>query len=128
MIKTFVRSALVLALMGIVLGLTQTTRAEDAAKKADKHKKAEGKITAVDTNANTVTIKHKTTTETFTLAPDVKFGSGGKTLNMNISNLKVGDEVTIYYNEEGGKMIAHRVGRVDVYAKKAAKDEKKATQ
>jgi Cu/Ag efflux protein CusF len=126
--KAAVRSALVIALAGAILGLVQTTRAEDTTKKSDKPKKtqATGEITAVDAKANTVTIKHKTASMTFTLAPDVKFGSGGENVNLNLSNLKVGDKVTIHYSEDGGKMIAHKIGQVDVSAKKASKDEKKA--
>ena len=129
MIKAVVRSALVIALAGAVLGFTQAARAEGE-KKADKPKphQATGEITAVDTKANTVTIKHKTDSMTFTLAPDVKFGSGGENVNLNISNLKVGDKVTIHYTEDSGKMIAHKVGHVDLSAKKVKKDEKKAAQ
>jgi Cu/Ag efflux protein CusF len=130
MTKAVVRSALVIALVGAVLGLTQSVRAEEQAKKADKPKshQATGKITAVDVKAGTVTIEHKKESKTFTLAPDVKFGSEGENVNLNISNLKVGDKVTIHYTEDGGKMMAHKIGQVDMSAKKAAKDEKKATQ
>jgi Cu/Ag efflux protein CusF len=129
MIKTVVRSALVVALAGAVLGLTPTARAESE-KKAEKAKQhqATGEITAVDTTANTVTIKHKTTSMTFTLAPDMKYGSGGENLNLNISNLKVGDKVTVHYTEDGGKMMAHKIGKIDLSEKKVKHDEKKATQ
>jgi Cu/Ag efflux protein CusF len=134
MIKAVVRSALVIALAGAVLGLTQSVRAEEQAKKADKPKphQATGQITAVDVKAGTVTIEHKKENKTFTLAPDVKYGSGGENVNLNLSNLKVGDKVTIHYTEDGGKMMAHKIGQVDLSAKKPAApaktDEKKATQ
>jgi Cu/Ag efflux protein CusF len=129
MFKAVVRSAFAIALAGAVLGLTQTARAEGG-KKAEKPKQhqATGEITAVDTTANTVTIKHKTANMTFTLAPDVKYGSGGENVNLNITNLKVGDKVTIHYTEDSGKMTAHKIGKVDLSERKTKQDEKKATQ
>ncbi len=127
MLKTAIRSAVVIALVGTFLGLTTVYAQGD--KKADKPKQHQttGEISAVDAKANTVTIKHKAASMTFTLAPDVKFGSGGENVNLNISNLKVGDKVTIHYTEDGGKMIAHKIGHVDLSEKKVKQDEKKAT-
>ena len=124
MIKTIVRSALVIALVGTVLGLAQTARAEE--KKADKTKYTEfkGAITVVDVKAGTVTIEHKKDTKTFTVTPDTKFGSGTESVNLNITNLKVGDHVVVHYADEAGKLVAHKIGHVDVSAPKAAKDAK----
>jgi Cu/Ag efflux protein CusF len=119
MIKSVVRSALVVALTGAVLGLTQTAHAEK------QQQQAAGVIKAVDTKAGTITLEHKHTTMTFSVAPDIKFGAKGENVNYTLANLKVGDNVTIHYTDEGGKLIAHKVSRVDVSAKKAAKDEKK---
>jgi Cu/Ag efflux protein CusF len=120
--KAIVRSALVIALAGVVLGFAQTARAQDSAKKAEKPKEhqATGTITAVDVKAGTVTIEHKKESKTFSVAPDVKFGSEGEKVKMSIAELKVGDKVTIHYTEDGSKMIAHKIGHVDTSAKKAA--------
>ena len=129
MSKSIVRAALVVALAGAVLGLTQTVQAQ-AEKKADKAKsqQATGEITAVDVKANTVTIKHKTASMTFNVASDAKFGSGGENIALNLTNLKIGDKVTVHYTDDAGKLTAHKIGHVDISAKKAAKDEKKAAQ
>jgi Cu/Ag efflux protein CusF len=128
MIKAVIRSALVVALAGAVLGFAQTAQAGDKEKKADKAKpqQATGDITAVDAAAGTITIEHKKTSVTFTAAPDIKFGAEGENLNLTLANLKVGDHVTVHYTQEGDKKIAHKIGRVDIGAKKAAKDDKKA--
>jgi hypothetical protein len=123
--KAAIRSALALALVATLLSLTQTASAGGDQK---GEKKVSGEITAVDTKANTITIKHKTDSMTFALASDVKFGSGGENMNLNLSNLKVGDKVNIHYTEDAGKMFAHKVGHVDVSAKKESKEEKKASQ
>ena len=118
--KAVVRSALALALVAAFFGLTQSVSAQNEKKhdKADKHK-VTGEITAVDTKANTVTIKGKTESMTFSLAPDVKYGSEGEKVNLNITNLKVGDKVTIHYTEDAGKLTAHKVGKVDLSAAKS---------
>jgi len=123
MIKAVIRSAFVIALAGAIVGLAQTARAEDQAKKAEKPQQhqATGKITAVDAKAGTITIDHKKDgAKTFTVASDVKFGSEGDTVKMTIADLKVGDKVTIHYTEDGGKMMAHKVGHVDLSKKKGA--------
>jgi Cu/Ag efflux protein CusF len=126
-----VRSTLALALVGALMGLSQPVRAEEAAKKSEKSNKhqATGEITAIDTKANTVTIKRKNANMTFALAPDVKYGSGGQIVNLNISNLKVGDKVTVHYTEDaGGKMTAHKIGQVDLSAPKAAAEKAVTTE
>ena len=122
MIKAVIRSAFVIALAGAIVGLAQTARAEDQAKKAEKPQQhqATGKITAVDAKAGTITIDHKKESKTFTVAPDIKFGSEGENVKMNISTLKIGDKVTIHYTEDGGKMMAHKIGHVDLSKKKGA--------
>ena len=122
MIKAVICSAFVIALAGAIVGLTQTARADDQAKKAEKPQQhqATGKITAVDAKAGTITIDHKKESKTFAVASDVKFGSEGDTVKMTIADLKVGDKVTIHYTEDGGKMMAHKVGHVDLSKKKGA--------
>ena len=64
--KTVIRSVLAVALVGAVLGLTQTARAEE--KKAE-HQKMTGEIKAVDAKAGTITLAHRTGEVTFTAAP-----------------------------------------------------------
>jgi Cu/Ag efflux protein CusF len=124
MIKTVVRSAGVVALVVAVLAIGQTARAASAEK--GKQQEITGEISSVDAAANTVTIKHKSASMTFAVAKDAKFASGGQHVNLNVSNLKVGDRVTVHYTDEGGKKIAHRIGHVDISPQKATKDEKKA--
>ena len=116
--KTVIRSALAVALMGAVLGLTQTARAEE--KKAE-HQKMTGEIKAVDAKAGTITLAHRTGEVTFTAAPDIKFGHAGEKVQMTLADLKVGDKVVIHYSEDAGKKIAHKVAHVENEPKKETK-------
>ena|SRR5213593_3941666 len=122
MITRIVRSALVAALTGAVIGFAATTQAGDK----PKEQQAAGDIKAVDVKAGTITIEHKQAKMTFVAAPDIKFGAHGENVNYTLANLTVGDHVTIHYTTEGDKLIAHKVSRVDVSARKTKKDEKKA--
>jgi Cu/Ag efflux protein CusF len=77
-------------------------------------KEVTGVIVSVDKNANTVTVRHKDSTMTFTVASDVQFGHGGeKVKGMTIADLKIGDKVVVQYTIEGDKVVAHKFGRVE---------------
>lgn len=110
--KNLIRTAMIVGLAAAVLAVTPTTRAAEA--KADQ-KRAQGQIEAVDVKANTVTLKHKKATLTFSVPADVEFAGAGK--KIMLADLKIGDHVVIDYTNEGGKMIAHRIGHVDIKAK-----------
>ena len=110
--KSLIRTAMIAGLTAGLLAVMQTTRAADA--KADQ-KRVQGQIESVDVKANTVVIKHKKETMTFAVPADVEFGGVGK--KITLADLKVGDHVAIDYTNEGGKMIAHRIGHVDIKAK-----------
>jgi Cu/Ag efflux protein CusF len=118
MIKNIVRSTLVIALVGAVLGLTSAARGADK----PKNQEAKGTIESVDTTAGTITIKHKHESKTYFVATDVQFSHGEKQLAMTIADLKVGDRVVVHYTDEGGKLMAHKVGRVE----KTTADEPKS--
>ncbi|HUK82488.1 MAG TPA: copper-binding protein [Verrucomicrobiae bacterium] len=110
--KSLTRTALIFGLAAAVLACTQVARAANAKK---DQKEVQGKITAVDATAGTVTIKHKKDTMTFTAAPDIEFGGAGNK-KITLADLKVGDHITVHYTEESGKLMAHKIGHVDVKA------------
>ena len=113
--KNLVRATMILSLAAVALAFTQVARAADA----KKEKEAEGKIVSVDAKANTVTIKHKSASLTFTAAPDIEFGGTGNK-KVTLADLKVGDKVVVHYTDEGGKLMAHKIGHVDAKAKAPA--------
>ena len=120
MTRAMVRSALAIALVGAILGLAQTAVAGEAKKEVT------GKITAVDQTGSTFTLKHKKESMTFTVPDKAKFGSAGRNLNLNVSNLTVGDRVTVHYSDQGGKLVAHKISHVDIGEAAANRNEKKA--
>jgi Cu/Ag efflux protein CusF len=114
--KSLVRTTMILSLAAVALAFTQVARADDTKK---NQKEAEGKIESVDVKANTVTISHKKATMTFTAAPNIEFGGMGNK-KVTLADLKVGDKVTVHYTDEGGKLVAHKIGHVDTKAKAPA--------
>jgi Cu/Ag efflux protein CusF len=117
--KSLFRTTMIVSLAAVALAFTQVARAADAKK---NQKEVEGKITAVDAAAGTVTIKHKKDSMTFTAAPDIEFGGVGNK-KITLADLKVGDHVAVHYTDDGGKMMAHKIGHVDL----KAKDKKETT-
>ncbi len=108
MSKILVRSAVVLATCAALATVSTALAA------GQNMKEVTGVIVSVDKNANTVTLRHKDSTMTFTAAPDVKFGHDGKQVKgMTIADLKVGDKVVVHYTIEGDKVVAHKFGRVE---------------
>src|ERR687888_1192753 len=114
MLKSLFRSAVILGLATAVLAGLQPARAAEA-KTEPKH--VQGQIEAVDTTANTLTIKHEKETMTFSVPADVEFGGVGKK-KIALADLKVGDHVLVHYTEQAGKLIAHKIGHVNLKAKK----------
>jgi Cu/Ag efflux protein CusF len=110
--KSLVRTVMIVSLAAVALAWTQVARAADAKK---GQKEVQGKITAVDAVAGTVTIKHKKDSMTFTATPDIEFGGVGNK-KVTLADLKVGDHVAVHYTDEGGKLMAHKIGHVNLKA------------
>jgi Cu/Ag efflux protein CusF len=110
--KSLVRTVMIVSLAAVALAWTQAARAANPKK---EQKEVQGKITAVDATAGTVTIKHKKDTMTFTAAPDIEFGGVGNK-KVTLTDLKVGDHVTVHYTDESGKLMAHKIGHVNLKA------------
>ncbi len=88
------------------------------AKKHVKH--VYGEVTAVDTAANTITVKGKKGEVTLTVDEKTKFHKG-----KTIADVKVGDKVAAGYKEMDGKMVASSVKIKTAKMKKEKKEEKK---
>jgi hypothetical protein len=96
-----------------------------AEKKAEKkkvaHKQITGEVTAVDANANTITVKSKKAEATVTVNEKTKFMPKGKT----IADVMAGEKVQVKYTVADGQNTAKSV---KIEAKKAAKKMKKAAK
>jgi Cu/Ag efflux protein CusF len=96
---------------------------KEAAKKAVK-KQVIGEVTAVDANANTLTVKGK--------KGDVMVSTDDKTTIMankdkkTLADVKAGDKVTVNYTEADGKNVATKVAIKAAPAPKAAPAKKAA--
>lgn len=109
----------------VALAVVIPARAQDE-KKAEKPKKHDftGEITKIE--AGTVSVKNKKGDEkSFTTGEKLKVQVPGKDAG-ELSDLKVGDKVTVAYSEEGDKSVAHKITHSDAKPKKdkKAKEEK----
>jgi hypothetical protein len=77
---------------------TTTTTKSTAAKTEHAH----GAVTAVDATANTLTVK-----DTFTVTPNTKITSKGKTITL--ADIKVGDMVNVWYSKNTDKNDATKI-------------------
>lgn len=116
--KKVLLSAVIVA---VALAFAMPVRAEDAAK-PEKPKKHEytGKITKID--GTSVTVKKKEEEKTFSAGEKLKVIVPGKEAG-ELSDLKVGDKVTVTFLEEGGKNVASQFQHADTKPKKEKKAE-----
>ena len=93
----------IIASVLIVLSVVGLSFAEEK-KDSKKAMLVSGEVTAVDTAANTLTIKGKDGEVVLTTTDRTRFPEG-KTL----ADVKVGDELSSKYSEKDGKMMAWKV-------------------
>ena len=114
------------AVIAVALAVALPARAADE-KKAEKPKKQQytGEVTKVDAAGKSITVKKGEGDEkTFSVADKAKVATKDKEA-AELSDLKVGDKVTVHYTEEGGKDVAHKIGPPDSAKKKEKKAEEK---
>ena len=138
MIRNLTRGLIGVGIMAVAVVATQTAKAADQNAQAPKTtvKSVEGqikkdnfggKIASIDVTAGTITIKHKEETKTFALAPDCKFGGDAGAKKAKLADLQVGDRVKVSYTEEGGKLLCHHIGHIDLTDAKPKQPEVKKT-
>ncbi|HUK81415.1 MAG TPA: hypothetical protein VLZ12_02170 [Verrucomicrobiae bacterium] len=94
--------------VAIALAFALPLRAEDEAK--PKKHQFTGEITKVDAAAKSVSVKNsKGEEKSFTLTDKAKLSTKDKE-TAELSDLKVGDKVTVHYTEENGKDMANKIG------------------
>ena len=103
--SVFIASAAVLAL---AFSLPARGEETEKAPKPSKHQYT-GLIESVDPTAKTVTIKKKEgDVKSFACAEKCKLNTRDKE-RAELSDLKVGEKVTAFYTEEGGKNMLHKL-------------------
>ena|SRR5437870_799338 len=117
------------AVIAVALAVALPARAADEkkAEKPETPKKRQytGEVTKVDAAGKSITVKKGEGDEkTFGVADKAKVATKDKEA-AELSDLKVGDKVTVHYTEEGGKDVAHKIGPPDSAKKKEKKAEEK---
>jgi hypothetical protein len=107
--------------VAVALAFALPARAQEAAK-PEKPKKHDytGEITKVD--ATSITVKKKEEEKTFTVGAKIKVVVPGKEAG-EMTDLKIGDKVTVSFIEEEGKNVAQKITHADAKPKKAKKTE-----
>jgi Cu/Ag efflux protein CusF len=127
--RTLVRAITAASLIAVALAFAIPAGAEEAKKEAKPAKPMKheytGDIKSIDVAKKTLTVLKKEGDEkTFVVAEKAKIILKGKEA-AELSDLKVGDKVTLSYTEEGGALHAHRIVHGDVMKKEKKAAEKK---
>ena len=109
------------AAVAVMLSVALPVRAEDEAKpeKPKKHQYT-GEITKID--GTSVTVKKKDGEKVFSAGDKLKVVVPGKEAG-ELSDLKVGDKVTVTFTEDGDKNVASKFQHADTKPKKEKKAE-----
>jgi Cu/Ag efflux protein CusF len=111
MSKYLLRSAAIASFMVAALAFTVPAHAQGTnappTEKPKRHQ-ATGTIESVDVKAGSLVLKHKDESKTFQVNDKTKISIEGKK-EAALSDLKVVDKVTVFYVEEGGVLIAHKI-------------------
>ena len=111
MSKFAVRIAAVVGLVAVAMWFAAPAQAaKDPNKAKPEPLSVSGSIEAVDATAGTLTVKTDTDSKSFTTSPKCKVKTADKKKDATLSDLKVGDSVTVQYTEKKGKLTAVAVG------------------
>ena len=124
--RQLLRTAMALGIAALAFSFTAPVRAQDAtAPKPEKPKRHQftGVIESIDAKAGTVIAKKDTESKTFKVSDKTKYSTTDKK-DAALADIKVGDKVTVTYTEEGGALIAHKIGVPASVAKKEKEDKK----
>jgi len=80
---------------------------------------ASGRITAIDTTAQTITVKSGLFSKTMKVGSDAQIAVEGKT-GAALGDLKVGDRVQVSYQKQGDALIAQRIALTESKESKSA--------
>jgi Cu/Ag efflux protein CusF len=72
-----------------------------------KDTQIDGKITAIDAAARTVTVKHDQKSKTFSVAKDAMLFVNHKKGAASLADFKAGEEVRLLYRQDGSNVVCH---------------------
>jgi len=134
--KKYMVRLLILICAALLTPVVMPGQAQAADKESNQFKEAEkndleysGSITAIDTNAPSVTVKHKTKGPmTFTLASGCMMFVKHKTGAATLADFKVGEEVNVLYKQNGTSLICDSLYQPGAHAReKERKAQKEST-
>jgi Cu/Ag efflux protein CusF len=113
MSKYLMRAVAASSLIAVALAFTLPVQAQESTAPAKpKPHHLTGAIESIDVKANTVTVKQtvkqKEESKTFKVSDQTKYSTAEKK-TAALSDLKVGDKVTVSYTEESGALIAQKI-------------------
>ena len=108
LLRAVTTASLVAVATAFALPAFAEEKEEGKAEKPKKHQYT-GEIVSVDAAAKTVTVKKKEGDQkTFTLADKTKYATSDKG-SAELTDLKAGEKVTVFYTEEDGKVVATKI-------------------
>ncbi|HTS19049.1 MAG TPA: DUF5666 domain-containing protein [Verrucomicrobiae bacterium] len=115
MSKSLLRTALALGVAALALSFTGIVQAQDTSTPATatapakpKRQQYTGEVSSIDAKAGSVIIKKGEESKTFKIGDKTKYATADKK-DAALTDIKVGDKVTVYYSNEDGVLTAHRI-------------------
>ena len=125
MSRHLLRTATAAGIVAVALAIAAPVRAADEAP-APKPKSHQwtGNVESIDSKAGTVIVKKDTESKTFKTTEKTRYSTVDKK-EAAVSDIKVGEKVTVRYTEEGGVLTAIKIGVPASVAKKEKEEQKK---
>jgi hypothetical protein len=76
-----------------------------------KRQQFTGLVESIDAKTGTVIVKKgETDSKTFKVGDKTRYGTADKPKGAALTDIKVGDKVTVHYTDEDGVLMAHSIG------------------
>jgi|SRR5579862_3464862 len=126
--RNLLRTAMALGIATLAFSFAASVRAEDtstpptttapAPVKPKRHQWT-GLVESIDAKAGSVIIKKDAESKTFKIGEKTRYATIDKPKDAAVTDIKIGDKVTVVYVEDNGVNMAHRIGPPDSAKKKA---------
>lgn len=125
MSKRLLRTAMALSIATLALSFTGLVQAQGTSSNAPapapattpapapkpKRQQYTGEVASIDAKAGTVIVKKGATdSKTFKITDKTRYGTADKPKGAALTDIKVGDKVTVHFTEEDGVLTAHSIG------------------
>ena len=121
MSKRLLRTAMVLGIAALALSFTGVIQAADTSTPSNaaapapapkpKRQQYTGTVTAIDAKAGSLIVKKGEESKTFKIGEKTHYSTVEKPKgSAAVTDIKVGDKITVHYADEDGVLVAHSVG------------------